>query len=103
MKKRSSEEQIINVSKEQDAGISVKEIIRRHSIVQQIFYRKDSKFGGMEVSNAKRLRELEPENAKLKKLVAEKMLDNAALKDVVSQSGVAIREAVCCISHGGGA
>ena len=85
MKKRSSEEQIINVSKEQDAGISVKEIIRRHSIVQQIFYRKDSKFGGMEVSNAKRLRELEPGIAKLKKLVAEQTLDNALSTDFISR------------------
>ena len=85
MKKRSSEERIINVLKEHEAGFSVKEITPRLGIAEQNFYCWKSKFGGMEVSNAKRLRELEPENAKLKKLVAEKMLDNAALKDVASQ------------------
>ena len=63
----------------------MKEIIRRHGIAEQTFYRWKSKFGGMEVSDAKRLRELEPENAKLEKLLAEQKLDNAALKDVVSQ------------------
>ena len=85
MKKRFSEEQIINILKEQEAGFSVKEIIRRHGIAEQTFYRWKSKFGGMEVSDAKRLRELESENAKLKKLLAETMLDNVALKDVVSR------------------
>tara|TARA_B100001248_G_C27229003_1_gene383921 strand:- start:193 stop:444 length:252 start_codon:yes stop_codon:yes gene_type:complete len=83
MKKRSSAEQIINVLKEQDAGFSMKEIIRWHGIAEQTLYCWKSKFGGMEVSDAKRLRELEPENAKLKKLLAEQMLDNAAFKDVV--------------------
>ena len=83
MKKRSSEEQILNVFKKQDAGFSVREIIRLYGIAKQNFYCWKSKFGGMEVSDAKRLRELEPENAKLKKLLAEQMLDNAALKDVV--------------------
>ena len=85
MQKRFSEEQIINVSKEQDAGFSVKEITRRHGIAERIIYRWRLKFGGMEASDAKRLRELEPENAKLEKLLAEQKLDNAALKDVVSR------------------
>jgi putative transposase len=85
MKKRFTEEQIINILKEQEVGFPVKEIIRRHGIAEQTFYRWKSKYGGMEVSDAKRLRELESENARLKKLLAETMLDNAALKDVVSR------------------
>ncbi len=85
MKKRFTEEQIINILKEQEAGSPIKEIIRRHGIAEQTFYRWKSKFGGMEVSDARRLRELESENTKLKKLLAETMLDNAALKDVVSR------------------
>ena len=79
------EEQIFNVLKKQDVGFSVKEIIRLHGIAEQIFFRWKSNFGGMEASDAKRLRELEPENAKLEKLLAEQKLDNAALKDVVLQ------------------
>ena len=85
MNRRSSEERIINLLKEHEAGFSVKEITRRHGIAERIFYRWRLKFGGMEASDAKRLRELEPENAKLEKLLAEQKLDNAALKDVVSQ------------------
>jgi putative transposase len=85
MKKRFTDEQIINILKEQDGGFPVKEIIRRHGISEQTFYRWESKFGGMEVSDARRLRELEAENGKLKRLLAETMLDNAALKDVVSR------------------
>jgi putative transposase len=85
MKKRFSEEQIIGILKEQEAGFPVKEIIRRHGISEQTFYRWKSKYGGLEVSDAKRLRELESENAKLKKLLAEQMLDNVALKDVLSR------------------
>ena len=63
----------------------MEEIIRRHGIAEQTFYCWKSKFGGMKASDAKRLRELESENAKRKKLLAEQMLDNAALKDVVSR------------------
>jgi len=63
----------------------VKDIIRRHGIAEQTFYRWKSKYGGMEVSEAKRLKSLEDENRRLKKLLAEQMLDNAALKDVLSQ------------------
>ncbi len=85
MKKRFSEEQIIGILREQEAGAAVKEIIRRHGIAEQTFYRWKSKYGGMEVSDARRLRELEGENAKLKKLLAEAHLDNAALKDVLSR------------------
>jgi len=85
MKRRFTEEQIINILKEQEAGFPVKDITRRHGIAEQTFYRWKSKFGGMEVSDARRLRTLESENAKLKKLLAETMLDNVALKDVVSR------------------
>lgn len=85
MKKRFTEEQIITILREQEAGFAVKEIIRRHGISEQTFYRWKSKYGDMDVSDAKRLRSLEAENAKLKKLLAETMLDNVALKDVVSR------------------
>lgn len=85
MKKRFTEEQIIGILREQEAGSPVKEIIRRHGIAEQTFYRWKAKFGGMDVSEARRLKDLESENAKLKKLLAEAMLDNAALKDVVSR------------------
>lgn len=85
MKRRFSEEQIIAVLREQEAGGVVKEIIRRHGISEQTFYRWKSKYGGMEVSDVRRLKELEAENSKLKRLLADAMLDNAALKDVVSR------------------
>ena len=85
MKKRLSEEQIINVLKEQDAGFLVKEIIRRHGIADHTFYLWKSKFGGIEVSDARRLRELLSENDKLNKLLAEQMLENATLKDFISR------------------
>ena len=84
-KKRFTEEQIIRVLKEQEAGASVEDICRRHGVGHSTFYTWKSKFGGMEVNEAKRLRELESENTKLKRLLAEAMLDNAALKDVVTK------------------
>ena len=85
MKRRFTEEQIIAVLRKQEAGARVKEIIRRHGISEQTFYRWKSKYAGMEASDVRRLKELEAENAKLKKLLAEAHLDNAALKDVVSR------------------
>ena len=85
MKRRYTEEQIIAVLREQESGAAVKEIIRRHGISEQTFYRWKSKYGGLEVSDVRRLKELEAENAKLKKLLAEAHLDNAELKDVVSR------------------
>ena len=85
MKRRFTEEQIIAILREQEAGAAVKEIIRRHGIAEQTFYRWKSKFGGMDASDVRRLKELEAENAKLKRLLADAMLDNAALKDVVSR------------------
>lgn len=85
-RKRFTEEQIIGVLKDQDAGGKVREIIRRHGISEQTFYRWKSKYGGMEVSEAKKLKELEAENRKLKQLLAEAHLDNAALKELLSKN-----------------
>ena len=85
-RKRFSEEQIISILKEQDAGSFVKDIVRRHGVSEQTFYRWKSKFGGMEISEAKRLREMEAENRKLKQLLAESHLDNAALKELLSKN-----------------
>jgi putative transposase len=77
-----SDEQIIAIVKEQEAGIATAEVCRRHGISGATFYKWKSKYGGLEVSEAKRLRSLEDENAKLKKLLAEAMLDIAVLKDI---------------------
>ena len=82
---RFSEEQIIAILKEQEAGTATADVCRRHGISTATFYNWKSKFGGMEVSEAKRLRSLEEENARLKKLLAEAMLDNAVLKDLASK------------------
>ena len=83
--KRYSDEQIISILKEHESGVSAQELIRKYGIANGTFYRWKSKYGGMEVSEAKRLRELEAENAKLKKLLADAMLDKAALEDVLSK------------------
>ena len=85
MKKRFSEEQIIGILKEHEAGISAKDLCRKHGMSDASFYKWKAKFGGMEVSDAKRLRELESENAKLKKLVADLSLDKMALEDVLKK------------------
>lgn len=85
MKRRFSEEQIIGILKEHEAGISAKELCRKHGMSDASFYKWKAKFGGMEVSDAKRLRELESENAKLKKLVADLSLDKMALEDVLKK------------------
>ncbi len=84
-KSRFSEEQIIAILKEQEAGVPTVEVCRRHGISGATFYKWKAKFGGLEVSEAKRLRALEDENAKLKKLLAEAMLDNAMLKEITSK------------------
>jgi len=85
MKKRYTEEQIIRALKEHEAGSKVEDLCRRLGISNGTFYNWRSKYGGLEVNEAKRLRELESENKKLKKILAEKVLENEALKDVVSK------------------
>src|ERR1700722_2693306 len=82
---RFTEEQIIAVLREQEAGVSTAEVCRKHGISTATFYGWKPKFGGMEVSEAKRLKQLEDENARLKRLLADAMLDNAALKDLMTQ------------------
>ena len=84
-KSRFSEEQIIAILREQEAGGKTADVCRQHGISQPTFYNWKAKYGGLDVSDAKRLRALEDENAKLKKLLAEAMLDNAVLKDVASK------------------
>ena len=84
-RKRFSEEQIIRILKEGEALGNVREACRQHNITEQTYYRWRTKYGRMEVSDAKRLKGLEKENAELKKLVAELTLDNRMLKDVVSK------------------
>lgn len=83
-KSRFTEEQIIGILKEHDAGAKAEDLCRRHG--GTTFYKWKAKFGGMEASDAKRLRALEDENRRLKKLLAEQMLDNAALKDLVGKN-----------------
>ena len=82
---RFTEEQIIGVLREQEAGMAVGELCREHGISQPSFYAWKAKFGGMSVPDARRLKQLEAENAKLKKLLAEAMLDVAVLKDITSR------------------
>ena len=82
---RFSEEQIIAILKEHEAGMPTADVCRRHGISSATFYKYKAKFGGLDVSEARRLRALEDENAKLKKLLAEQMLDNAVLKDLTSK------------------
>jgi putative transposase len=82
---RFTEEQIIGMLKEHEAGMKTAEICRKHGISEATFYNYKAKYGGMEVSDARRLKALEDENAKLKQLLAEQMLDNAVLKDLASK------------------
>lgn len=79
---RFSDEQIIGILKEQEAGAATADVCRRHGVSGATFYKWKAKFGGLEVTEAKRLRTLEEENARLKKLLAEAMLDIAVLKDI---------------------
>ena len=79
---RFTEEQIIGMVKEQESGVSTADVCRKHGISTASFYKYKAKFGGMDVSDARKLRALEDENAKLKKLLAEQMLDNAMLRDI---------------------
>jgi putative transposase len=82
---RFTEEQIIGILREQEAGMKTADVCRKHGISEATFYKCKAKFGGMDVSDARKLKALEDENAKLKKLLAEAMLDNAMLKDIASK------------------
>jgi len=84
-RKRFTDEQIIGVLKEGEAGAKVDDICRRHGISSATFYTWRKKYGGMEASDAKRLRELETENAKLKRIVADQMLDMSAMKELLGK------------------
>ena len=85
-KGRFSEEQIIAILKENEAGVLPSELCRRHGISDATFYNWRKKYGGLEVSEAKRLKTLEDENARLKKLLAEQMMDNATLKELLAKN-----------------
>ncbi len=85
MKNRFTEEQIIGVLKEAEVGMKVAEVCRKYGISEATYYNWKAKFGGMTVSDAQRLKALENENAKLKRLLAESMLDIAALRDVIGR------------------
>ena len=82
---RFSEEQIIGILKEHEAGVAVSDLCRKHGVSDASIYKWKAKFGGMDISEAKRLRALEDENAKLKRMLADAMLDNAALKDLLGK------------------
>ncbi len=85
MKKRFTEEQIIRLLREAEGADNVRDVCRKHNVTEQTFYRWRSKFGGMDVSEIRRLKELESENSELKKIVAEQVLDIRMLKDVNSK------------------
>jgi putative transposase len=95
---RFTEEQIIAVLREQKAGLSTAEVCRKHGISTATLYAWRAKFGGMDVSEAKRLKPLEDENARLKRLLADAMLDNVALKDLLGKNSDARRQARGCRS-----
>jgi putative transposase len=84
-KSRFTEDQIVGILKEQEAGMAVAELCRRHGVSSPTFYKWKAKYGGLEVSEARRLKALEDENAKLKRMVADAMLDNVALKDLLGK------------------
>ncbi len=84
-RKRFSEEQIIGVLREQEAGAKVADLCRKHGVSEATFYNWKAKYGGMDVSDARRLKALEDENAKLKKLLADQMLEASALRELLSK------------------
>jgi putative transposase len=83
-RKRFSEEQIITILKQAEGGLPIPELIRQHGIAEGTYYRWKSKYGGLELSDAKRLKQLEDENRRLKRLVADQALDNQILKEVAA-------------------
>ncbi len=85
-KSRFTEAQIIGMIKEQEAGMPTVDVCRKHGLSQGTFYKYKSKYGGMEVSDVAKMRSLEDENAKLKRLLADAMLDNVVLKDLLGKS-----------------
>ena len=85
-KSRFTEAQIIGMIKEQEAGLATAEVCHRHGLSPAAFYKLKARYGGMDVSDAKRLKQLEDENAKLKRLLADAMLDNVVLKDLLGKS-----------------
>ena len=82
---RFTEEQIVSILREQEAGVATADLCRRHGVSSATFYKWKAKYGGLDVSDAKRLKALEDENARLKKLLADAMLDNSALKDLLGK------------------
>jgi putative transposase len=82
---RFTEERIIAILREQEGGVTVAELCRKHGVSSPTFYKWKAKFGGLEVSEARRLKGLEDENAKLKRMLADAMLDNVALKDLLGK------------------
>lgn len=84
-RRRFTEEQIISILKEHEAGVPVSDLCRKHGVSDASIYKWKAKFGGMDVSEARRLRTLEDENAKLKRMLADAMLDNVALKDLLGK------------------
>ena len=82
---RFTEEQIIGILREQEAGVATAEVCRRHGVSSATFYKWKAKFGGLDVSEARRLKALEDENARLKRMLADAKLDNVALKDLLGK------------------
>ena len=82
---RFTEEQIIGILREQEAGVATAEVCRRHGVSSATFYKWKAKFGGLDVSEARRLKSLEDENSRLKRMLADAMLDNVALKDLLGK------------------
>ena len=100
-KSKFSESQIVNILKEAEAGVSVEDLSRQHGFSKASFYKWKAKYGGMSISEVKRMKELEEENRRLKQISADLLLENRALKDVIAKSSEASREARagCCFTN----